>query len=165
MKWWDWIPWSLFFKCWVSSQLFHSPLLPSSRGSLVPLCFLPLGWCHLHTWVYWYFSLQSWFQLMIHPAWHFTYEITQTIKTNNPVPWGFLPPEMAHTIYGMCMSLNKFVLSLWLVLEVLPVRNQGPSLGNPFPGLTWDLGSDHLLAPHFFPCKSIALAVFYCPNH
>ena len=30
------------------SQLFHSPLSLSSRGSLVLLHFLPLGWCHLH---------------------------------------------------------------------------------------------------------------------
>ena len=35
----------LVFECWDLSQLFHSPLSPSSRGSLVPLCFLPLGWC------------------------------------------------------------------------------------------------------------------------
>ena len=27
---------------------FHSPLSPSSRGSLVPIHFLPLEWCHLH---------------------------------------------------------------------------------------------------------------------
>ena len=27
---------------------FHSLLSPSSRSSLVPLCFLPLGWYHLH---------------------------------------------------------------------------------------------------------------------
>ena len=32
------------------------PLSPLSRDSLVPLCFLPLGWCHLHFWGYWYFS-------------------------------------------------------------------------------------------------------------
>ena len=32
----------------VLSQLFHSPLSLSSRGSLVPLHFLPLGWCHQH---------------------------------------------------------------------------------------------------------------------
>ena len=32
-----------YFECWVLSQLFHSPLSPSSRGSLVPLHFLPLG--------------------------------------------------------------------------------------------------------------------------
>ena len=29
------------------SQIFHSPLLPSSRSSLVPLLFLPLEWYHL----------------------------------------------------------------------------------------------------------------------
>ena len=56
-----------FFDCWVSSQLFHSPLLPSSRSSLVPLCFLPLRLCHLHIWGYWYFSWQSWFQLKLVP--------------------------------------------------------------------------------------------------
>ena len=26
MKWWDHISWSLFFECWVLSQLFHFPL-------------------------------------------------------------------------------------------------------------------------------------------
>ena len=32
------------------SQVFHSPLSPSLRGSLVPLCFhfLAFEWCHLH---------------------------------------------------------------------------------------------------------------------
>ena len=38
----------LVFKCWVSSQLFQSPLSTSSRGSLVPFHFLPLEWYHLH---------------------------------------------------------------------------------------------------------------------
>ena len=33
-----------FFEYWVLSQLFHSPLSPSSRDSLVPLHFLPLEW-------------------------------------------------------------------------------------------------------------------------
>ena len=45
------LPWSdgtrchdlSFFVCWVISQLFHSLLSPSSRGFLVPFCFLPLG--------------------------------------------------------------------------------------------------------------------------
>ena len=40
MKWWDRMPWSSFFECWVLSQLFHSPLSLSSRGSL-GLHFLP----------------------------------------------------------------------------------------------------------------------------
>ena len=52
---------------------FHSPLSLSSRGSLVLLHFLPWGWCHLRTWGYWYFSRQSWFQLVLHPAWHFAW--------------------------------------------------------------------------------------------
>ena len=33
MKWCDQMPWSSFFECWVLSQLFHSPLSPSSGGS------------------------------------------------------------------------------------------------------------------------------------
>ena len=55
MKWWDQMPWSYFFECWVLSQFFHSPLSLSSKGSLVLLHFLPQGWCHLHIWGYaWY---------------------------------------------------------------------------------------------------------------
>ena len=42
------MPWSLFSECWVSSQPFHSPLAPSSRDSLVLLCFLPSGRYHLY---------------------------------------------------------------------------------------------------------------------
>ena len=60
-KWWDWIPWSQFFWTLSLSQLFHSPLSPSSRNSLVPVNFLPLEWCHLHIWGCCYFSQQSWF--------------------------------------------------------------------------------------------------------
>ena len=40
---------------------------------LVSLHFLPLEWCHLHIWVYWYFSWQSWFQLVLHPIQHFSW--------------------------------------------------------------------------------------------
>ena len=50
MKWWNRIQWYLSFESWVLSQLFHSPLSPSSRGSSVPLCFLPVEWGHLHIW-------------------------------------------------------------------------------------------------------------------
>ena len=68
MKWWYWMPWSLSFECWILSQLFHSPLSLSLRGSLVLLRFLPWGWCHLHIWGYWYSSQQSWFQPVLHAA-------------------------------------------------------------------------------------------------
>ena len=36
---------------------FHSPPSPSSRDSLVPLCFLLLGWYHLHIWGCWFLPL------------------------------------------------------------------------------------------------------------
>ena len=60
--------WMLSFK-----PTFSTPLSLLSRGSLVPLFFLPLGWCLLHVWGYWYFSQQSLFQLMLHPSRHFTW--------------------------------------------------------------------------------------------
>ena len=41
MKQCDQMPLSWFFECWVLSQLFHFLLSLSSRGSLVPLHFLP----------------------------------------------------------------------------------------------------------------------------
>ena len=47
MKWWDQMPWSLFSECWALSQLFHSPLLPSSRGSLVLNIFRRKTWHYL----------------------------------------------------------------------------------------------------------------------
>ena len=70
------LPWSDRTRCHdlyvlnveFESQLFHFPLSPSLRGSLVPLPFLPLKWYHLHIRDCWYFSQKSWFQLVIHPA-------------------------------------------------------------------------------------------------
>ena len=58
--------WMLSFK-----PPFPFPLSSSSGGSLIPLHILPSGWNHLHVWGYWYFSWKSWFQLVLHPAWHF----------------------------------------------------------------------------------------------
>ena len=64
MKWWDWMPWSLFFECWVLSQIFYFPLSLSSRGSLV------FTFCHkggvicISEVIDWYFSWQSWFQFV-----------------------------------------------------------------------------------------------------
>ena len=58
---------------WMLSFKPTLPLLSSSRGSSVPLHFLPLDWYHWYIWDYWYFSCQSWFQLVIHPAWHFVW--------------------------------------------------------------------------------------------
>ena len=46
--------WMLHFKPTSSLSLSLS-----SRRSLIPLCFLPYGWCHLHIWGYWYLSLKT----------------------------------------------------------------------------------------------------------
>ena len=83
----------LDFECWVLSQLFHCPLSPSSRNSKVPLCFLSQGWCLLYIWGYWYFSWQSWFQFVLHPAQHFTPSIVlQALFLSDHIPWIYSPP-------------------------------------------------------------------------
>ena len=58
--------WMLSFKSTFSLSSFIKRLFSSSS-----LPAIKVG--HLHIWGYWYFSWQSWFQLMLHPAWHFTW--------------------------------------------------------------------------------------------
>ena len=57
-------PDAMIFVLWMLSFKpgFHSALSLSSSDSLVPLYFLPWGWCHFHPhiWDYWYFSRQKW---------------------------------------------------------------------------------------------------------
>ena len=55
--------WMLSFKpnFSLSSFTFIERLFSSSSLSAIV-------WCHLHIWGYWYFSQQSWFQLVLHPA-------------------------------------------------------------------------------------------------
>ena len=50
MKWWDWMPWSQFFECWVLSFKPDFSLSSFTLISLVPLLFLPLAWYHLRIW-------------------------------------------------------------------------------------------------------------------
>ena len=58
--------WILSFKpdFSLSSFTFIKRLFSSSFLSAI-------GWCHLHIWGYWYFSQQSWFQLVLHLAQNF----------------------------------------------------------------------------------------------
>ena len=58
-----------FFLILSLSWIFHSPPSPSSRDSSSSLS--AMKWYHLHIWGCWYFSWQSWFQLVTHPAQHF----------------------------------------------------------------------------------------------
>ena len=90
----------LVFECLVLSQLFRSPLSPSSRGSLLALHFLPLEWYHLHIWGCWYFSQQSWFQLMLHPAQPFTWYTLYMFNKqgDNIQPWNTPFPILYQSI-------------------------------------------------------------------
>ena len=83
------------FWCWVQA-IFHSPLSPSSRGSLDPLHFLPLEWYHLHISGCWYFSQHSWFQLVIFLAWHFVWCILHMSLISRV------------TIYSLVVLLSQF---------------------------------------------------------
>ena len=91
MKWWDQMSWSSSFEYWVLSHFFDSSLSLSSRGPLVPLQFLPLRWCHLHIWGYWYLSWQSWFQLELHPAWYFTWCSCHISEINRVTIYSLVP--------------------------------------------------------------------------
>ena len=63
-------PDTVIFIFWMLS--FKPTFSLSLRDSLV-LHFLPLKWYHLYIWDCWYFSQQSWFQLVSHPAQHFVW--------------------------------------------------------------------------------------------
>ena len=81
------MPWSSFSECWALSQLFHSPLSLSSRSCLVLLHLLLSRWYHLHIWGYWYFSWQSCFQFVLHPAHNF-HDILHINKQGDSMqPW------------------------------------------------------------------------------
>ena len=81
---------------------FHAPLSPLSRGSLVPLSFLPLKWYHLHIWDYWYFSHQSWFQVVSHTVQHFVWVLCIWVKNkqgDNIQPWHTPFPILNQSIF------------------------------------------------------------------
>ena len=87
--------WMLSFKpaFSLSSFTFIKRLLSSSLLSA-------LEWCHLHFLDYWYFSQQSWFQLVIHPAKHLVW-CTLHISLKSRV-----------TIYSLDVLLSQFGISL-----------------------------------------------------
>ena len=74
------LPWSDGTRChdlrFLSAEFqgsFFTLLFHTHQKALsVPLHFLPLEWYFLHIWGFLYFSQQSWFQLVIHPARYFT---------------------------------------------------------------------------------------------
>ena len=73
----------------VSSFTFIKRLFSSSLLSVI--CrMVSAGWCHLHIWDYWYFSQQSWFQLVLHssPAFLMMYSAYKLNKYRDSIqPW------------------------------------------------------------------------------
>ena len=96
------------------SQLFHFPLSPSSRDSLVPLSFLSFWWYHLHIWGYWYFCRQCWFQLVLHPAQRFSWCTLHQFSSVHFSRWvvsdSLWPHESQHT-RPLCSSPSPGVHS------------------------------------------------------
>ena len=60
--------WMLSFELTFSLSFFTFIKRLFSSSSLSAI-----WWCHLHNWGYWYFSRQSWFQLVLHRVEHFTW--------------------------------------------------------------------------------------------
>ena len=110
------------------SQLFHSLLLVSSRGSLVLLHFLSWGWCHLHMWGYCYFSQKSWLQLISSsPAFLMMYSASKLNKQGDNIqPWQTSFPIWNQSV-GPCPVLTvaswpayRFLIR-WVTWSGIPI--------------------------------------------
>ena len=109
------LPWSdetqchdlRFFSCWVSGQLFHSPLSPSSERLLFPLHFLPWEWYHLHIESSWDFSQQSWLQVVIHPSWLSCVQLLLLFNSRT------LSPPLPKTLYLLAIIPYPLLLTPW----------------------------------------------------
>ena len=125
---------------------FSLSIWPSSRGSLVPLYFLPLRWCHLHIWDDWYFSPQSWFQFVIHLALHFTSYLTSKLNKQGDTM------QLWHNLFPI---LNQFALPCLVITfsswpECRFLRRQVKWSGIPiswrvFHSLLWSTQSQALV--------------------
>ena len=122
MKWWDQMPWSSFFECGVLSQLLHSPLSLSSRGSSVPLRFLPIRVSSGH----WKFSaLGRWgsFKLVIRVLIFLCVLLTS--------PWEFHYLVSTCKTFSMPVKIEDSKSSiLFLVSETCPRGKEPGSLSN-----------------------------------
>ena len=116
-----WLKWLSMHSCmtWLIAMILFSWMLKFKPGFslssatfikrlLIPLCFLPERWSHLHNWDYWYFSQWSWFQLVIHPTLHLAWctpHISQICRV------------MIYSLGILLFQLNQFIV-LCLVLIV-----------------------------------------------
>ena len=146
----------LVFECWVLSQLFNSPFSPSSRGSLLALHFLPLEWQHLHIWGCWYFSWESWLQLVIHPDWpafsmmYMMYCVYKLNKQGDDIqPW-----HTAFTILNQSVvSCPVLIIASWPQVKKVPLVAQvvknSPTMQDTWVwSLAWEVTLKKGMATH-----------------
>ena len=85
---WDWMPWSWFFCKLNFKSSFSLSSFTSIKRLFSSSSLSAIEWYHLHIWSCWYFSWQSWFQLVLHPAFcmmHSAYKLNK--QGNNIQPW------------------------------------------------------------------------------
>ena len=111
-----------------------------AQENKVSYCFhcFPLEWYHLYIWACWYFSWQSWFQLVIHPAWHLNKQ------TDNIQPW-LTPFPILNQSVVPCPVLT---VASWPSYKF--IRRQIRWSGNPislriFHNLLWSTQSKALM--------------------
>ena len=93
-----------YFECWVLSQLFHSPLSLSSRGSLVPLHFLPLER---------YLRLLIFLLAILTPAWdsssmtfHMIYSVFKLNRQDDNIQPGHTLSPILNQSFVLCPVLT-----------------------------------------------------------
>ena len=75
---------------------------------------LPLLWYHTHIWGCWYFFLQSWFQLVLHPAWHFSWCILHISYINKVTTYSL---DILLSLIGTSLLFHVQLLLLLLDLH------------------------------------------------
>ena len=131
--------WMLIFK-----PTFHSPFSLSSRGSLVFLHFLPQGWCHLHIWDYWYFSVFIPGCDSSSLVFHMMYSAYKLNKQNDNIQPGRTPFPVLNQFIVPCLVLT---LASWPAYRFLrrQVRYSGiPISWRIFHSLLWSIQSESL---------------------
>ena len=89
--------------------------------------FSPIGWCHLLVWGYWYFSWQSWFQLVLPPAQHFTWYTLHRSRCFLEFSCFFYDTMHAGNFISGSSAFSKSSLNIWMFSVHIV---QKPSLEN-----------------------------------
>ena len=83
----------------VSSFILIKRVLSSSH-------FLPSEWYHLDIWGCWYFSWQSWFHLVVHPAWHLHDVLCMEVKQDDIIQPCHTPFPIRNQSIVPCLVLT-----------------------------------------------------------